>query len=57
MKLHYFNNLETSKNSKPFWGKCRPYFSNKHAHGDSIPIPIEKEEITTNTNEIVEKET
>ena len=21
-KLHYFNNLETSKNSKPFWDKC-----------------------------------
>ena len=57
MKLHYFNNLETSKNLKPFRGKCRPYFSNKHAHGDSKIIPIEKEEITANTNEIVEKET
>ena len=56
-KLHYFNNLETSKNSKPFWDKCRPYFSKKHAHGDSKIILIEKEEITTNTNEIVEKET
>ena len=56
-KLHYFNNLETSKNSKPFWDKCRPYFSKKHAHGDSKIILIEKEEITTNTNEIVEIET
>ena len=56
-KLHYFNNLETSKNSKPFWYKCRPYFSDKHAHGDSKIILIEKEEITTNANEIVEKET
>ena len=56
-KLHYFNNLETSKNSKPFWDKCRPYFSKKHAHGDSKIILIEKEEITTNTNDIVQKET
>ena len=56
-KLHYFNNLEATKNSKPFWDKCRPYFSNKHVHSDSKIILIEKEEITTNTNEIVEKET
>ena len=57
MKLQYFNTLDTSKNSKPFWDKCRPYFSNKCGHGDSKIILIEKEEITTNTNEIVEKET
>ena len=56
-RLHYFNNLETSKTPKPFWNKCRPYFSNKHVHGDSKIILIEKEEITKNTNEIVEKET
>ena len=56
-KLYYLNNLETSKNSKPFWDKCRPHFSNKHVHGDSKIILIEKEEITTNTKEIVEKET
>ena len=56
-KLHCFNNSETSKNMKPFWDKCRLYFSNKHVHGDSKIILIEKEEITTNTNEIVEKET
>ena len=56
-KLQYFNNLDTSKNSKPFWDKCRPYLTNKRAHDDSKIILIEKEEITTNTNEIVEKET
>ena len=56
-KLQYFNNLEISKNSKPFWDKCRPYFFNKHMHDDSNIILIEKEEITTNTNEIIEKET
>ena len=57
MKLHCFSNLETSKNSEFFQDKCRSNFSNKHAHGDSKRIPIEKEEITSNTNEIVEKET
>ena len=36
---------------------CRPCFSNKHAHGDSIIILIEKWEITINTNDIVKKET
>ena len=56
-KLHYFNNLETSKNLKPFWDKCRPYFSDNPVHSDSKIILIEKEEITTNINEIVEKET
>ena len=25
-KLQYFNNFEISKNSKPFWDKCRTIF-------------------------------
>ena len=25
-KIEYFENLETSKNSKPFCNKCKPYF-------------------------------
>ena len=50
-KLQYFNNLDTSKNSKAFWDKCRPYVSNKRARGDSKIILIEKEEITTNTKD------
>ena len=50
-------NIQTSKTSKPFWDKCKPYFSNKHAHGDSKIILIEKENIITNKNEVVQKET
>ena len=42
MKFHYFNNLEISTNLKPFWDKCRLYFSNKHVHGDFKIILIEK---------------
>ena len=34
-KTQYFDNIQTSKNSKPFWDKCKPYFSNKQARGDS----------------------
>ena len=49
-------NIQTSKTSKPFWDKCKPYFSNKHAHGDSKIILIEKENIITNKNK-VQKET
>ena len=54
-KTEYFENLET-KNSKPFWNKCKPYFSNKHAHGESKTILIEKENITLTSNEVIENE-
>ena len=56
-KTQYFDNIQTTKNSKPFWDKCKPYFSNKHAHGDSKIILIEKENIIINKNEVVQKET
>ena len=56
-KTQCFDNIQTSKHSKPFWDKCKPYFSNKHAHGDSKIILIEKENIITNKNEVVQKET
>ena len=55
-KLSYFDNIETSKNSKHFWNECKPYFSNKHAHGASKIILIEKEKITNNSNEFIKKE-
>ena len=42
-KLCYFDNIEISEKSKPFWNECKPYFFNKHAHGDSKIILIEKE--------------
>ena len=48
--------METSKNSKPFWNKCKPYFSNKYAQGESKIILIEKENVTLTSNEVVESE-
>ena len=56
-KLRFFDNIEISKNSKPFWNECKPYFSSKHAHGDSKIILIEKEQITNNSNGIIKKKT
>ena len=56
-KTQYFDNIQTYKNSKPFWNKSKPYFSNKHAHGVSKIILIKKERIIGNKNEIVKKET
>ena len=55
-RIEYFENLETSKNCKPFWNKCKPYFSNKHFHGESKIILVEKENVTFTSNEVVESE-
>ena len=56
-KTLYFDNMQTSKNSKSFWEKRKLYFSNKHAHGDCKIILIEKENIITSKSEIVQMET
>ena len=36
-KLQYFNNYD-STNAKPFWGNCKPYFSNNHSKADTAII-------------------
>ena len=41
-KLHYFNNLETSKNSKPFWDKCRPVSKYLLVNSDEITRTLNK---------------
>ena len=55
-RIEYFENFETSKNSKPIWNKCKPQFSNKHANGESEIILIEKENVTLTSNEVIESE-
>ena len=42
-KKEHFENLNVATNSKPFWDTCKPYFSNKHAKGDSNIMLIEKD--------------
>ena len=44
-KFKYFNNLDCKKDAKPFWDKCKPYFSNKHSRGDTNIMLKEKGEI------------
>ena len=44
-KFEYFNNLDCKKDTKLFWDKCKPYFSNKHSRGDNNIILKEKGEI------------
>ena len=29
-KVKFFNNLDCKKDTKTYWDKCKPYFSNKH---------------------------
>ena len=55
LKLCYFDNTEATKNSKPFWNECKPYFSNQHAHGYSKINLIEKEKIANNSNGVIKK--
>ena len=44
-KFKYFNNLDCKKDTKPFWDKCKSYFSNKHSRGDTNIILKGKGEI------------
>ena len=44
-KFKYFNNLDCKKDAKPFWDKCKSYFSNKHSRGDTNIMLKEKGEI------------
>ena len=49
-----FENLNVANNSKPFGHKGKPYFSNKHAKGDSNIMLIEKDEIFRKNKKIAD---
>ena len=51
-KLEYFNNFDSSQESKPFWVKYKPYFSNKHSKADTDTILHEKGDIIFKNKEI-----
>ena len=44
-KLDYFNSISSSKDAKPFWKQCKPYFANKGAVGDSKIMLIENDKM------------
>ena len=50
----YFENLNVTTNSNSFWDKCKPYFSNKQAKGDSNVMLIEKDEILLKNKKIAD---
>ena len=54
-KLDYFNSISSSKDAKPFWKQCKPYFSNKHAVGDSKIMLIENDKTILVNESISEK--
>ena len=41
----YFNEASNTESSRPFWETCKPYFSNKHARGDSNIMLIENDKM------------
>ena len=54
-KKNHFDRLNPEKDSKPFWKRCEPYFSNKHSFGD-LKIPLsENGEFLTENNKIAKK--
>ena len=44
-KLEHFNNLKLGKDNKPFWEKCKLYFTNKHSKADTDIILNENGEL------------
>ena len=52
-KAQYFKEvMNTSKDTRPFWTACKPYFSNKHSKGDSKIILIENNEIIQDNEKV-----
>ena len=51
-KYEYFNEVSNSERSRPFWETCKPYFSNKHACGDSKIMLIENNKMLLKNEEV-----
>ena len=53
-KNELFDNFETKSNSKLFWGKCKPYFSNKHSKDDYDILLVEKDELLLKNKKVAD---
>ena len=53
-KLEYFNNLKLRKDSKPFWEKCKPYFTNKRSKADTDIMLNENGELLLKDKDIAD---
>ena len=47
-----FNEVSNTESSTPFWETCKPYFSNKHARGDSKIMLIENDKMLLKNEEV-----
>ena len=54
-KIDYFNSISISKDTRPFWKQCKPYFSNKHAVGDSKIMLTENDKMILDNKSVSEK--
>ena len=54
-KLEYFNNLKLGKDNKPFWEKCKPYFTNKHSKADTDIMLNEDGELLLKDKDIADR--
>ena len=53
-KREYFKNLKLGKDNKAFWGKCKPYFTNKHSKVDTDMMPNENGELLLKDKDIAD---
>lgn len=54
-KLDCFSSIPSSKDTKPFWKQCKPYFSNKHTVRDSKIMLIGNDKMILDTESVSEK--
>ena len=54
-KSKYFNEDSNTESSTPFWETCKPYFSNKHARGDSKIMLIENNKMLLKNEEVAKE--
>ena len=54
-KSEYFSEVSNTESSRPFWETCNPYFSNKHARGDSKIMLIENDNMLLKNEEVAKQ--
>ena len=54
-KSEYFNEVSNSESSRPFWDTWKPYFSTKHARGDSKILLIENDKMLLKNQEVAKE--
>ena len=55
IRLRYFNEVSNTESSRLFWETCKPYFSNKHARGDSKIMLIESDKMLLKNEEVAKE--